>query len=176
MLNFKFLKCASVLFVLAFILFSQNISLAQERVAETKTLAKIEIKDVKIEKSDTEVKISGALFNPSKNVVTPEVTHLLILKTIDPLIKAKSEIDLLPSLIVSADEGKDYFSLKPNEQRVFSYILPISPYIPQANYSLYLGFIRSNGQVETRYEDTVKNIGSSQKTAFWLLIRKAVSY
>ena len=82
-------------------------------------MTKVEIKDVKIEKSDTEIKISGALFNPSKNVVTPEVTHLLILKTIDPLIKPKSEIDLLPSLIVAADEGKDYFSLKPNEQKFF---------------------------------------------------------
>ena len=96
-----------------------NVSLAQESAGETKVLTKIEIKDVKIEKSDTEVKISGALFNPSKNIATPEVTHLLILKTIDPLIKPKSEIDLLPSLIVAAEEGKDYFFLKPNEQKLF---------------------------------------------------------
>ena len=90
----------------------------------------------------------------------------MILKTIDPLIKSKSEIDLLPSLIVSADEGKDYFSLKPNEQKVFSYVLPFSPYIPQANYDIYLGFISSNGETEARYENTVKNLGSSQKDGF----------
>ena len=167
MSNFKFFKHISVFFVLAFVLFSHNISLAQEQSGVIEDLIKIEIKDVKIEKSDTEVKISGALFNPSKNIVTPEVTHLLILKTIDPLIKPKSEIDLLPSLIVAADEGKDYFSLKPNEQKTFSYVLPFSPYIPQANYDIYLGFIRSNGETEARYENTVKNLGSSQKDGFW---------
>src|SRR3989344_5799510 len=119
MLNFKFLKFSSVFFVLAFVLFFYNISLAQEQTGET--LTKIEIKDVKIEKSDTEIKISGSLFNPSKNVVTPEITHLLILKTIDPLIKPKSETDLLPSLIVAADQGKDFFSFKPGEPKVFSF-------------------------------------------------------
>ena len=164
MLNFKFLKLSSVFFILAFVLFSHNVSSAQEQTGET--LTKIEIKEVKIEKSDMELKISGVLFNPSKNVVTSEITHLLILKTIDPLIKPKSEIDLLPSLIVAADEGKDYFSLKPNEQKIFSYFLPISPYIPQASYDLYLGFIRSNGQIEVRYENTVKNLGSQQKDGF----------
>src|SRR3990167_8069077 len=164
MLNFNFLKFASVFFVLAFVLFFYNVSSAQEQQEEM--LTKIEIKDVKIEKSDTEIKISGILFNPSKNVVTPEITHLLILKTIDPLIKPKSETDLLPSLIVAADEGKDYFSLKHGEPKVFSYILPISSYIPQASYDLYLGFIRSNGQTEVRYEKTVKNLGSSQKEGF----------
>src|SRR3989344_6075168 len=163
MLNFKFLKLSSVFFVLAFVLFFYNVSLAQE---QAETLTKIEIQDVNIEKSDKEIKINGSLFNPSNNVVTPEITHLLILKTIDPLIKSKNEIDLLPSLIVAADEGKDYFSLKPGEPKVFSYILPISPYIPQANYDLYLGFIRSNGQTEARYEDTVKNLGSQQKDGF----------
>ncbi|MEK7104446.1 MAG: hypothetical protein AAB868_00210, partial [Patescibacteria group bacterium] len=166
MSNFKFFKHISVFFVLAFVLFSHNVSLAQEQSGVIEDLIKIEIKDVKIEKSNTEIKISGALFNSSKNVVTPEITHLLILKTIDPLIKSKSEIDLLPSLIVSADEGKDYFSLKPNEQKVFSYVLPFSPYIPQANYDIYLGFIRSNGETEARYENTVKNLGSSQKDGF----------
>ena len=164
MLNFKFLKLSSVFFVLAFVLFFYNVSLAQEQTGET--LTKIEIQDVKIEKSDKEIKINGSLFNPSNNVVTPEITHLLILKTIDPLIKSKNEIDLLPSLIVAADEGKDYFSLKPGEQQDFSYNLPIRPYIPQASYDLYLGFIRSNGQTEARYEDTVKNLGSQQKDGF----------
>jgi len=70
-----------VIFVLAFVLLSHNILLAQEQMGET--LTKIEIKDVKIEKSDMELKISGVLFNPSKNVVTSEITHLLILKTIE---------------------------------------------------------------------------------------------
>src|SRR3989338_5278593 len=164
MLNFKFFKLFLVFFVLVFVLFFYNVSLAQEQTGET--LTKIEIQDVKIEKSDKEIKINGSLFNPSNNVVTPEITHLLILKTIDPLIKPKSETDLFPSLIVGADEGEDYFSLKPGEPKVFSYILPISSYIPQASYDLYLGFIRSNGQTEVRYENTVKNLGSSQKEGF----------
>ena len=166
MSNFKFIRRVSVFLVLAFVLFSHNVSLAQEPAGETKVLTKIEIKDVKVEKSDTEIKISGALFNPSKNIVTPEITHLLILKTIDPLVKPKNEVDLLPSLIVAADEGKDYFSLKPNERKAFSYVLPISPYIPQANYDIYLGFIRSNGQVEARYEGIIRNLGLSQKEGF----------
>ena len=61
MSNFKFFKHISVFFVLAFVLFSHNVSLAQEQSGVIEDLIKIEIKDVKIEKSNTEIKISGAI-------------------------------------------------------------------------------------------------------------------
>ena len=104
MSNFKFLKLSSVFFVLAFVfLFSHNVSLAQEEGAE-ENISKVEIQDVKITPTADKLEVSAILFNPSDKVVTPKITHLLILKTIDPLIKSKNEIDLLPSLIVAADE------------------------------------------------------------------------
>jgi len=90
----SFKKYLAVFSVFLFLV-SYNIALAQD---PTET-SMMRIKDVKIEKSDTEIKISGSLFNPSKNVVTPEITHLLILKTIDPLIKPKSETDFVAVLM-----------------------------------------------------------------------------
>jgi len=57
--NFKFLKRASAFFVLAFVLFSHNVSLAQEQQGET--LTKIEIKEVKIEKREGSVEVSAIL-------------------------------------------------------------------------------------------------------------------
>ena len=149
-------------FVLFSVLFSYNIAIAQEQ-----TEAPImEIKDVKIEKSDTEINISGVLFNSSNNIASSDITYLLTLRTIDPLIKPKDSRLMLSPLIVSADEGREFFSLKPNEQKVFSYNLPISPYIPKLNYLIELSFIHSNGRAEADYSEVVRDLGSSKKEGF----------
>src|SRR3989344_5098069 len=166
MLNFKFLKLSSVFFALAFVfLFPRNISLAQVGLTE-ENISKIEIQDVKITPFADKLEISGALFNPNENIVSPEITRLLILETIDPLIKPKNEIEMLPSLTVAAEEGTEYFSLQPNERKDFSYILPMSPHIPKTNYNFYLGFMRANGQIEAYQIEAVKDFGSSQKEGF----------
>lgn len=167
MLNFKFkfIKLGG-LFVLAFVLFFHNISLVHGQQAGIGSLRSLNIKDVKIETSDTEIKVSGKLINQSQNIATGKITHLLILETIDSLIKPKNEIDQMPPLIVSAEEGEDYFSLDPNRQKSFSYSLTASEYIPKGNYRLSLSFIRSDGKKEAYYNEIIKDFGSFGKEGF----------
>ena len=115
MLNFKFIKRASILFVLTFVLFSHNVSMAQERVGRTKNLTSIEIKDVKIERKEGSLKVSFILENPNAKAEFPLSTYLLMLEDINPLIKSKSGLPLRP-LIVAVKEGELAFSLSPLEK------------------------------------------------------------
>ena len=90
MLNFKFIRRVSVFLVLAFVLFSHNVSLAQERQEEeTKPLTNIYIKDVKVEKREGSIGVSAVLENPSAKLEAPPFAYLLMLEEISPLIKPK---------------------------------------------------------------------------------------
>lgn len=160
--NFKFIKCVSIFFVLAFVLFSHHVSLAKERVADTKTLTKIEIKDVKIEKSDTEIKIIATLFNPSANIETSPFTTLILLENNSSLIKTKNEDAVAPFIIVSAKEGDSFFSLKPQESKEANSSLSISRYAPYSNYRFSLQAINQYGEVLGRYNRALKGIGANQ--------------
>lgn len=139
---------------------------AQEKGARTRAESKVEISDVKIESRGDSLEISAVVSNPSDSVASPEVTHLLILENIDPLIPAKDERDILPSLIVNAEEGKEYFSLRPGEKKSVSYVLPANSRIPQSNYSLLIKFIRSSGQTEAYARKTLPDFGSDKKEGF----------
>ena len=160
MLNFKFLKRISFFFVLAFALFSHNVSLAQERSVEAESLTKIEIKDVKIEKKESAIEISAVLENPSMNMETSFFTYLVTLKSINPLVPPKSfDIDFL----VSAVEGVEYLSLKPLQENVFNYSLPIGEFFPSDDYSFSLKLIKNNGELLGSYSKIIYSIDSNKK-------------
>lgn len=124
-------------------------------------VSKVEIKDVQIEPKGDKLQINATLYNPSSNIETPSFTHLLLLKEIDPLIRSKNLEYNPPSLIVSASEGQDYFTLKPNEQRKLSLSLPFSSYLPKKNYGLYFAVIKSDGIQLGRYYGIVRNLGAN---------------
>src|SRR3989338_10394915 len=119
MLNFKLLKLSSVFFVLAFVLFSHNVSSAQERINARNSGMAVLVESAEIKTGDGGIAIEAVLFNPTPSVETPLATYLLTLNNIDPFVKSK-DLDYTPSpLVVSAQEGEDedYFSLKPNERK-----------------------------------------------------------
>jgi len=140
--------------------------LAQENGVQTRAEYKVEISDVKITPKGDRVGISATLFNPSSRVETAPFTHLILLNTIDPLIKPTKDPELSPSpLIVFAIEGSeaDYFSLKPLEEKEVSYFLPVAASLPAGNYSLYLRMIEPNGNIVGSYDDVVYNFGANKK-------------
>lgn len=152
----------SLVFIFSAMIFA-SVSAQNE---DSKPEAKIEIKDVKAEPADGGLKISATIFNPSQSIVSPEVAPLLILENIDPLIPSKDERNILSSLIISAMEGKEFFSLQPGEEKSFSYILPISARVPQKNYNLLIKLIRSSGQTEAYAIKIVKESGSVKRDGF----------
>ena len=160
MLNFKFLKLSSVFFVLAFVLFSHNVSLAQEQQGET--LTKIEIKEVKIEKREGSVEVSAILENPSSKIEVPFFNYLLTLEDIEPLISPKSGITP-PSSFVSAKEDNSRYSLEPSGKKSLLLKLPINSYLPKGNYKLVLRILSDNGDVYGYYDDVVFDLGGNQK-------------
>lgn len=134
--------------------------------AQEESIVPVEIKDVKITQGVNKIEINAVLFNPNHAIETAPFTHLILLNTIDPLIKPVKEEDLsLPSLIVSAQEGErsDYFSLKPMESKEVNYSLPVTASLPASNYSFYLRFIKSDGEVVGSYDDVVYNLGTNDK-------------
>ena len=163
MLNFKFIRRVSVFLVLAFVLFSHNVSLAQERQEEeTKPLTNIYIKDVKVEKREGSIGVSAVLENPSAKLEAPPFAYLLMLEEISPLIKPKSGI-LPQSLIVTAQEGKFDYSLSPLGKKTLSLDLPLDLNLPKGNYNLTLRILSDSGEEYGYYEDVVFDLGGNQK-------------
>ena len=100
-----------------------NLASAQE--SEDPTTA-ILIENAEIKTNGGQLEISAVLVNPNLKAETPLATHLLLLTSTDPLVKSQ-DIDYTPSpLIVSAQEGEDYFSLKPGERKAVKHFLPVS--------------------------------------------------
>ncbi|KKU76407.1 MAG: hypothetical protein UY03_C0036G0003 [Parcubacteria group bacterium GW2011_GWA2_47_64] len=165
MLNLKFLKLSSVFFVLAFVLFSHNVSLAQERINARDSGMAILVENAEMKTGDGGIEIEAVLFNPSPSIETPLATYLLTLNNIDPLVKSK-DLDYTPSpLIVSAQEGEDYFSLKPNERKTVNYFLPVSQYLPVANYAFNFRLMQKNGDIVGQRREILRNFGDNKKSS-----------
>lgn len=164
MFNFKFIIRASVFFILVFVLFFHNISLAEveRQEEEEKPMVSVLIKDVKIEKKEDSIGVSALLQNPSSGLEIPPSNYLLMLEEISPLIKPKSGI-LPQSLIVSAKEGKLDYSLSPLGKKTISLNLPLGFNIPRGNYNLILRILSDSGDEYGYYEDVVFDLGGNQK-------------
>ena len=139
-----------------------NLASAQE--SEDPTTA-ILIENAEIKTNGGQLEISAVLFNPNLKAETPLATHLLLLTSTDSLVKSQ-DIDYTPSpLIVSAQEGEDYFSLKPGERKAVKHFLPVSPNLPAANYALDFRLIRKDGYIAGRYEKVLRNFGFNGEKA-----------
>jgi len=65
MLTFKVFKLAAIFFVLAFVLFSHNVSLAQERINGRDSGMAVLVESAEIKTGDNGIEIEAVLFNPS---------------------------------------------------------------------------------------------------------------
>ena len=163
MLTFKVFKLAAIFFVLAFVLFSHNVSLAQERINGRDSGMAVLVESAEIKTGDNGIEIEAVLFNPSSTAETPLSTYLLTLNSIDPLAVSKN-LDYTPSpLIISAQEGEDYFSLKPKERKTVKYFLPTSRYLPTANYAFNFRLMRKDGDTVGLYREILRNFGFNEK-------------
>lgn len=149
----------SVMFLVGLFIFANapfNTVLAQEKTGG------VEIKDVKITAKDDKIEISAVLFNPSQNVGTSPFTHFLTLSSINQLFKFRKSAVTPPSILVSAVEGSEYTSLKPQEQKAVHFSLPISPLLPKNNYTLNISMILPSGENLDYYQDVIYGLGSNQ--------------
>lgn len=122
----------------------------------------IQITDFSAKKSGNNLEVSAVLFNPNSNIGTPPFTHLLMLENINPLFGGNGEI-LPPPLVVSAQEGTSYFSLKPREKKSVSYTLPMGRYLPKNNYRAILSFILPSGESLGEFNDVVFDLGDNEE-------------
>ena len=130
-------------------------------------LPEVGIKEVEVKIGDKEIIIFATLFNSSDSLTTTPFTYLAMLKSINHFIPS-SDPDLdLPALIVSAVEGEEYTILNPLEEKRASYLIPISPDLPQDNYDLSLNLILKDGRSVGYYYDVLRDYGANEKVAAW---------
>ncbi|KKR47704.1 MAG: hypothetical protein UT83_C0005G0021 [Parcubacteria group bacterium GW2011_GWA2_40_143] len=127
-------------------------------------LPEVGIKEVEVKIGDKEIIIFATLFNSSDSLTTTPFTYLAMLKSINHFIPS-SDPDLdLPALIVSAVEGEEYTILNPLEEKRASYLIPISPDLPQDNYDLSLNLILKDGRSVGYYYDVLRDYGANEKS------------
>ena len=176
MLNFKFIKRASVFLVLAFVLwgFLSGVNvIAQTDSNESQSGFKtkesffnknnaIQINEVKTEVNGNNLEVDAVLFNTSLTANTQSFTYLVLLENINPLTSSKKSEDYSVPLTVSATEGNDFISLKPQEKKKVHYYLPITPHLPNDNYRLSIRLILPDGEKLGVYSRVVSDFGANK--------------
>jgi len=132
---------------------------------EEEQSAAVAIENIEIKTNGGKTEISAVLFNSDLKAETTPITPLLLLTSLDEMVKSEETDYTPPPLIVSAQEGEEYFSLKAGERKPVRYFLPVSPYLPVANYALDFRLIRKDGYIAGQNEKILRDFGFNQKKA-----------